>query len=316
MAGRVSSFVCGVILAACAPGKPDGESASGGGTTTGSGESTGSTGSGTAATSSAGPVTSSSGTSTTGTGSTGAETTGDSSTTGATTGGPESVCDPQPESVLARFVIDDDGWEPLEFVHHCTVAGVTQGASLVVELSGCKADPGDMNEEPVAHTLTAEVMPAVPLALAVGDEVVLSVLVELVWWRNRFFTLRRPSSELVLAGLDGPVLPGDPSAAPIDYYEPFRFDDVEVCAPEPVPPPEPSGFIMMEPCYRLRREALRVEWSGGATVELIDRSAQEWPDQPYWAIVERAEYHDDDGFDACADQPGGWFRLMFFRTMR
>lgn len=290
-----------LALAACppAPGDPTATGATAPDTAA---DTTASPASSTAATTSTTSTTSTASTSTT------ADTTTTTSTT--TTGGPpESVCDPQPEVVRADFIVDDDAapdFEGILYKHHCTVAKLDQGLFLTIELADCKADPGDPLEQPVAHTIAAEIFPQDPIDLAVGDPVVFSYAVVSPWWSDRAFTLRRPSDELVLAGLKGEGLPGGPG-----FFAPLALEMFSDCPTEPLVEPD-SGcdFIACQPCYLPQRATMRFAWAGGATIEVIDRSAQTWPDEPYWLVAGDLEFRDDIN---CSDTPGSWARLMLLR---
>lgn len=227
--------------------------------------------------------------------------------TGDETGGaPVSVCDPQPANVFAAFAIDGDTKpfaDPADLTHHCTVADIVQDLFLSIALVDCKLDPDDPLEMPVAHTIDAEVAPAGALDLAVGEEVVFAYVVDGPWWTNRAFALRRPSSELVLAGFTGSELPGEQYGPPLEFFAPLDIGLLQVCPIEPL--------ISPSWCYQARREALRLEWSGHATIEVLDRSAATWPDQPYQVVVGQAEAHENV---QCTDQSPRWIRLMLLRA--
>ena len=240
-----------------------------------------------------------------------------SSTTGTM---PESICDPQPEPVLANFAVDGDndgGVEDLDYRDHCTVSSVVQGAALTIKLSDCKADPNDPEEQPSSHTIDVELSPGGPIDLVVGEEVWLHYVVNLSWWYNHAFTLRRPSQELVVAGLrTSAMLPGQQGGPPVDFLDPLRLSLIEVCPFEPIEPIDNSetacSFLHCDgPCYQERRDSVRFEWSGGASVDVIDRSAQVWPDQPYWAVVSAARHFKDTG--VCTDQRSRLLHVMILR---
>lgn len=256
-----------------------------------------------------------------------ASSTGESTTTGGTTGGttldptsgggtlgastgdstgdvPLSVCDPQPADVFAAFTVDGDASpapDPVALTHHCTVADIDQGLFLSIALAGCKLDPDDPLEMPVSHTLDAEVAPADALDLAIGEAVVFTYVVDGPWWSNRAVTIRRPSDELVVAGFIGSELPGETFGPPLDVFAPLQIGILHVCETEPFP-----GF-----CHLVRREALRLEWSGHATLEVIDRSAATWPDQPYQVVVSEARAREEV---TCSDQSQRWVRMMLIRV--
>ncbi len=254
--------------------------------------------------------------STTGPATTGGPTTEAFGTTEATTGSPppKSVCDPQPEDVFANFVIDGEvGWSALEYTHHCVVTALSQDVYLLIELSDCKSDPDDAMEDPVTHIVEAEMGPSAPIDLEVGEEVALAHLVVNSWFRNQAFTIRRPSSEIVLAGLMGPDLAGMSEGPPAEFFTPFTMSSLEVCPYEPLPPMEETNFITDGHCYQRRRDALRMTWSGGATVDVIDRSSEQWPDRPYLVTVFAAEYYMDLG--QCSDVTDRWFQLMILRSL-
>jgi hypothetical protein len=225
------------------------------------------------------------------------------------------VCEPQPDDVLAHFLIDGTDFPPapLDFTERCTVDSITPNESLVIILSGCKVDPDDPIEEPVMHELEVTASPNVPLDLAVGEPVDLSYFAEGPWWVNRAFALRRPTDVLVLAGLAVSEVPGEPDGPPLDFYAPLTITIETVCEPEPIPPMEEpeSGFIVGEPCAQIRRERLRFAWQDGAELELIDRSTSLWPDAPYRVIVGAAEKLLDLG--NCTDLPPRFVRALILR---
>lgn len=308
MASRIRTIIPLLFaLAACPPKSGDTTATLGSSSDTG-GEPTGTTAMVT------GTGTNTTGTPTTG-GTLGTSTSGTSGTTGGTTtGGPASVCDPQPADVAAHFTIDGDDspFDPIQYTDHCTVADITEGDTLMITLSGCKADPGDPIEEPVMHTIEATISPSAPVDLAVGEEVVFTYFVDGPWWFNKAFTLRRPSDELVLAGLRTSEMPGQTYGPPSGFFAPLSLSLHQICDPEPIVDEDPgSGFITDADCYQVRREQVRFGWADGATVELIDRSAQQWPDQPYWVVVGAAEYHVDLG--QCSDLAPRSVRVTILR---
>lgn len=237
---------------------------------------------------------------------------------GGTTGGdPESVCDPQPEPVTAEFIVDGETFpQSGGFDQRCTVDGIGESQQVFVALSGCKTDLNDPGEPAIEHSLEFEVSPGGPIDLTIGESVRLTYFVDAPWWSNEFVALRRETGALVVAGLIGANLPGGPDGPAAEFFAPLQLSRVEVCPPETVDNDTECGGFICDPvcgegCTLNQREALRVTWDD-TSVDIIDRSAQQWPDQPYWAVVATAVNHVEI---CCTDTPDRWHRWMFVRVV-
>lgn len=122
--------------------------------------------------------------------------------------------------------------------------------------------------------------------------------------------MRRPDDELVLAGIRGDGLPGDPYGPPADYFAPLSLAMLATCPTDPPPEIDSGCSFICGDCYRLRRGSMRLAWQDGATVDLIDRSTQFWPGEPYLVLAGAVEFHDEI---TCTDTPDRWARVMLLR---
>lgn len=235
-------------------------------------------------------------------------TSADDSGTGSSTGDidtttgdlPHSVCDPQPDAIDTAVLVDGTiGWEhePTAFTTHCVVTWVgSVGTALHLGLA-CDDGP---------HTL--DVTEVGPSALDIGDEVELSVSIDVPWWANVYVVVRR-DGEVMIAAMSAEALPGDDDDGPFaDFFAPLQVASLdEVCPIEPPPEPEPCDFVCSDPCTVDRRLALAFFDEEHAEV-VYDRRPGELGDTAVevGSAVEHVEV-------SCTDVAQAWFAFVAIR---
>ncbi len=181
-------------------------------------------------------------------------------TTGSITGDditgdapPESVCDPQPESIVARVVVDEieeqDEHTETDRDLPCTVASITAGTRIVLE---CTSELGAT----VMHTLDVTIEPALELPIEEGLAVQFRLMTYVPWWGDLYVTLCDEAGELLLGYASAGVLfdgccdvqPDPTLFAPIGLS--VVADACELDCDE-----VDSSFLM-DPCPCTRRKAI------------------------------------------------------------
>ncbi len=262
-------------------------------------------------TSSAGPTTTS-GSSGSGETTTGSETSDSSTSTGDAL--PESVCDPQPESIVAAVVVDEIEYQwdhdEVDRTLTCTVNDVTgdveAGARIVLDCT---------NERGVAetHTLDVTVEPVLELPIAEGSAVQFRMITFIPWWGDLYVTLRDDAGELLLAYLSaGRPFDGccgvepDPSV-----FDPIAFtvagDACELDCED-----AGSGFIV-DPCPCTQRRAFEFVTPDG-TARVYDRGSGSLDAYAFRVPTAYGVY--GPGGEYCSgvvDSPLGWHTALAVR---
>ncbi|MCA9711470.1 MAG: hypothetical protein KDK70_36870 [Myxococcales bacterium] len=218
----------------------------------------------------------------------------------STTGEIESVCDPQPQPLLANIEIDegvppDDPplnpyvYADCELDDYSGLSGEDRTITLALT---CADGPHEIRfqssrfwpDAPVEGPLELSVYWTLDLFAGAGVQVVL-----------------RQGSNLRLAGGRGPYLPGD-GDIPSDWGAPLSVELLPgVCEIEP----ESSGTTIVEPpCFRVERQALRFTLDDD-TVDVYDHGRGEVG--LLQVAVQYAEQHHEF---QCMDAAPSWYQWV------
>ncbi|MEX1362675.1 MAG: hypothetical protein AB1Z98_06080 [Nannocystaceae bacterium] len=203
-----------------------------------------------------------------------------------------SVCDPQPQEVIAvGMLADGDPLGPERPVFDATcevlVADATNGA-FEIEL--------DCQSELVSFALSTS-DPGLTLPLLVG-EIVRVRLLEVVTIDSGYYlqlAISGPDGLLRLGYVTYPLGP-DTLIAFEQWFAPLQLQVVEdVCDPEPYEPPTMGRVFIQIPCsYQHERLALDVSFEGGAPQRVFDSTRETVEGFDVWASTVLKLYPQDE----------------------